>query len=387
MNHLNCRFSNKRIAIFTLSGYDAINSPLINSAHYLATLGYAVEIFARNQTQFRNPKLQYKSIRYIAVKIPNLPMIRRIGRFFLLKHVWNEMRLNHYDFTIGFDPHAFQHAWLLARLKKIPAVYHSLEFYPEKTLKQKIRRSFENTFLRKADWIITQDAQRADWLSRKLHFPRYKISVISNTSFGDYLPQKSSFFRNKFHIPDEKKIVLAIGSLIKEHMILEIAESVGGWANEFVLVIHGWFPYKEYEGIIRECAASHPGRIFISTEFLPIERKYEAFQSADIGLVAFTPDNENNMFVGAAAGKLFEFARCGVPVVVNDLPGMRALLGGLCGEICGRWLDSVADAIKQINDNYDAYKKGCKTFYSCHKFSSMYDDFLYKFSKDLQNNL
>jgi glycosyltransferase involved in cell wall biosynthesis len=380
MNH-------KRVAIFTLSGYDVITSPLINTANYLAALGCAVDIFTRNQTQFRDPNFRYISIRYLAVTIPDSPVIRRIGRFFLLKHVWNELRLNQYDFTIGFDPRAFQHAWLLARLKKIPAVYHSLEFYPEKTLKQKIRRSVENIFLRKADWIITQDALRADWLSRKLHFPHHRISVISNTSFGDHLPQKSSYFRNKFHIPDAKKIVLAIGSLIKEHMILEIAKSVEGWADEFVLVVHGWFPDEKYEGDIRECVDRWPHRIFISTEFLPIERKYEAFQSADIGLVAFAPDNENNLLVGAAAGKLFEFARCGVPVVVNDLPGMRTLVGGLCGEICGEWLDSIADTIQIINNNYDAYRKGCEIFYSRHNFSSMYGNFLSNFSADVQNKL
>lgn len=384
---MNCRFRNKRVAFFSFSGHDAINSPLINSANYLAAQGYVVDIFATNQARFRDPKMRYKSIRYLAFEMPTSLVIRRIAQFSLLKQAWNEMRLNKYDFTVGFDPRAFQNAWFLARLKKIPAVYHSLEFYPENTFKEKVRRSFEKIFLKKADWIITQDAMRADWLSRKLHFPRQNISVIYNTSFGDYTPEKSSYFRKKFNIPDEKKIVLAIGSLIKEHMILEIMESIGAWANEFVLVIHGWFPNKKYEEITRECAKRHPGRIFISTEFLPIEQKYEAFQSADIGLVAFTPNNENTLFVGAAAGKLFEFVRCGVPIVVNGLPGMRAIVGGICGEICGARLDSIADSIKQINDNYDFYRKGCEAFYSCHKFSSMYDDFLCKFSQKFQNKI
>jgi len=378
MKFLNFPISSERVAIFSLSGYDSINSPLINSVNYLSSIGYAVDIITRNQDHFDEPKFQDRTIRYVVIQIPKARVIRRFARFFLLKHAWHEMRLNQYDFTIGFDPRAFEYAWFLARLKKIPAVYHSLEFYPEKTFRQKIRRSFENFFLRRADWIITQDALRADWLSRKLHFPRHKISVVYNTSFGDFLPEKSLFFRKKFNIPDEKKIVLAIGSLIKEHMILEMTESVGRWSDEFVLVIHGWFPDKRYEKKVRGCATAHPGRIFISTEFLPIDRKYEAFQSADIGLVAFAPDNENNLFVGAAAGKLFEFARCGVPVVVNDLPGMRKLVGGLCGEVCSEWLDDIAEKIKEVNDNYDAYRKGCETFYSRHKFSSMYDEFLHK---------
>lgn len=162
-------------------------------------------------------------------------------------------------------------------------------------------------------------------------------------------------------------------------MILEIAESACQWPMDFVLVVHGWFDDRVYEERLRAVAERVPGRIFVSTEFLPIERKYDVFQSADIGVVAFGPDNDNHLFVGAAAGKLFEFARCGVPVVANDLPGMRKLISGRCGEVCGPWLESIESVLQTVNHNYDVYAKGCAEFYSQHEFSACYRSFLKKF--------
>jgi glycosyltransferase involved in cell wall biosynthesis len=220
---------------------------------------------------------------------------------------------------------------------------------------------------------------RADWLSQKFRFPRKKISVVYNTSFGDYLPQKSRHFRDKFKIPDEKKAVLAVGSLIQEHMILEIVQSVAQWPQEFALVIHGWFPDKVYEEKIRTVAERSPGCIFISTEFLPLDRKYEVFQSADIGLVAFTPDNDNNLFVGAAAGKLFEFLRCGVPAVVNELNGMRELIGGKCGEVCGSHLENIGYLLSKVDGQYAHYTDECRKFYANYGFAGCYKKFLTDF--------
>ena len=223
--------------------------------------------------------------------------------------------------------------------------------------------------------MITQDAMRADWLSKKCSFPREKISVVYNSSFGDYLPpRKSRYFRDKFGIASDKTVVLAVGTLDKYTFAQEIAESVYRWNPEFVLVFHGWGDIE----LIRKAADKYPGRIFISTELLPIERKYEVFQSADIGLVIFSPDNDNCWLTGTSAGKLFEFTRCGVPVIVNELQGMRELVGGRCGEVCGARLESLETVLQKVRKNHDVYSKGCNGFYAEHSFAVCYRNFLEK---------
>jgi glycosyltransferase involved in cell wall biosynthesis len=374
----------KRVAVFTYCSYDAINSPMINSAEYLAAQGYAVDIFARAPSaQFVIPKFKHESIRYWVTEIPTGRIRSRLGRILLLLKAWREMRRTSCDFIVGFDPAGFQNACLLSWLLRIPAVYHSLEFYEGTSFRQKVWQAADRWFLKRASWLITQDAMRADWLSRIYRFPRENISVVYNTSYGNYLPQKSRYFRDKFKIADHKKVVLAVGSLIQEHMIMEVVDSVRLWAPEFVLVIHGWFPVKVYEDKIWEMLEQTGDRIFISKEFLPIERKYEVFQSADIGLVLFSPNTANNILVGAAAGKLFEFVRCGVPVVVNELQGMREWVGGRCGEVCGPHLELLEQKLCNINNQYTHYVEACQTFYVDYSFAECYKKFLDNFNVKL----
>lgn len=366
---------NKRVAIFTNFGQDMISSPMINSAEYLAAAGYVVDIFARNPIKgFAVPVFRHKMIQYYVTEIPLSRIGWRIARVRLLINTWRKMRQHRYDFVIGFDPWAFQHAWLLAKIFKIPAFHHSLEFFwPENSLRKKINSACKMFFLHRADWMITQDAMRADWLSDKCRFPRKKISVVYNSSLGDCLPpRKSRYFRDKFGIADDKTIVLAVGTLDEHTLARQVAESVYRWGPEFILVFHGWGDI----GIIRAVADRYPGRIFVSTELLPIERKYEVFQAADIGLVMFTNDNDNCRLVGRSTGKLFEFTRCGVPVIANETTGMRELIDGRCGEICGPRLEGIENALQIVRKNYDAYVRGCNDFYAAHSFAECYRRFL-----------
>jgi glycosyltransferase involved in cell wall biosynthesis len=370
----------KRAAFFTYCSYDAINSPMLNSAEYLAAQGYTVDIFARApSSNFEVPKFQHGAIRYWVTEIPPGRIWSRLGRIRLLLKAWRELRRAACDFIVGFDPAGFQNAWLLSWLLKIPAVYHSLEFYEGTSFRQKVWQAADRIFLKRAAWLITQDAMRADWLSRTYRFPREKISVVYNTAFGEYTPQKSRYFREMFKIADQKKVVLAVGSLIQEHMILEAAEAARSWQPEFVLVIHGWFPNKAYEERIRSVVSQSGNRMFISTEFLPVARKYEVFQSADIGLVLFSPNTVNNILVGAAAGKLFEFVRCGVPVIVNELQGMRELVSGRCGVVCDAHLADLSGALLEVSGRYGTDSSLCCTFYAAYNFAGCYQKFLEDF--------
>jgi len=199
---------NQRVALFTYFGQDAASPPMINSAEYLAAEGYIVDIFARNPAKgFIVPTFRNKAIRYYTTGIPLNRIGWRIARIHLVVNAWQKMREHRYDFVIGFDPWAFEHAWLLAKVFRIPAFHHSLEFFwPENSLRKKIDLAGKMFFLQRADWMITQDAMRADWLSNKCRFPREKISVVYNSSFGDLLPpRKSRYFRDKFGIANDKQ--------------------------------------------------------------------------------------------------------------------------------------------------------------------------------------
>ncbi len=365
---------NFRVGIFTALEYNLVSSPLINSIIYLSQHGYYVDIFAAPSKKFPAPEFDSSKVQYIPVKLPKfrLPWITQILKILIIRR---KQRGKKYDFFIGFDPGGLKSAAILGLIRKTPYLYHSLEIYTEEAASkpyQRLQKSFERLLNRFAVFTITQDEVRADILTRENKLDRDKVLSVYNAPMGGVLLEKSSWLRERLKIPDKQCIILGVGSLIEEHMVEEIAKSVSVWPKGVVLVLHGWFPNKVFESKLRYIAKSQPGRIFISTELLPHDRKYLVFQSADIGLAFYKPINDNFRYVGAAAGKIFDFFRCGVPVIANDLPGFDKLIKKAgCGELVKDCSD-LGSALQHILKSRDDYSKAAVNSFLKHEFSRNY---------------
>ena len=79
------------------------------------------------------------------------------------------------------------------------------------------------------------------------------------------------------------------------------------------------------------------------------------------------------LYTGAAAGKLFDFIQCGVPVIANNLPGMKNLVeDNGCGIVVNE-MEEIAHALSVINADYKLYSdKSYKTFLK-YDFSNCYE--------------
>lgn len=360
-------FIHKRVGIFSLSGYDIISNPFINTVKYLANNGFKVDIFSVQSDAFSQPDFKNKNVNYFTINSKTF-FIRFVERFLRILRVWSRIKKHIYDFIIGFDPEGLFYASLFGFIKRTPYIYHNLEIYPRSTLNtlvKKIKKKIEILANKYAVLSITQDEIRAPILARENKIELKTIFIVYNTSIGGIITNKDNIFRDRFNIPEDCVIVLAVGSLIKEHMIDAIVQSVRFWSENFVLVLHGWFSDKAYEKEIRSLVEKYSNRIFISSEILPIEEKNKIFQSVDIGLVFFDPVNENVKYVGAAAGKLFDFLQCGVPVISNNLPGMKELIeenkvGFVVNdkEAIGNKLVTIVQNFKTLShSSYNTFKK------------------------------
>lgn len=137
---------------------------------------------------------------------------------------------------------------------------------------------------------------------------------------------KYGYFHEKFNIPSNTKIVLAIGSLITQHYIYELAQTLLEWPENIVLVLHGWFADENFRNKIMALQIKYEGKLYISTEIFSAADKYIPYLSSDIIFVGFRPDNHNLRLSAGSAGKLFDAMMCGKPVLAYDSPGMRDLV-------------------------------------------------------------
>lgn len=315
----------RAVALFTYFEWVSVSGSVLNTARFLSEKGYEVDLYLLNSDRFGAPVFGEDRIRCRPLAAASFPLYALRAAW---RYLWPHKR---YAFTIGFDPQGAVITGLLSRLWRVPYLFHSLEIAgtdQSASFKRRAREAIERWFIRGALFLLTQDDRRADALARQYDVPRSKVLVAPNTPMGDALPARSDFLREKLGIAENECIVLAVGSLMRETMVDRATRAAFSWPKGFVLVLHGWIPDPELEAWLRVQAAKSDGRVRLSTDLLPESRKYEVFQSADIGLVLFAPVDQNFTLAAGSAGKLYDFMRVGVPVIGNDIPGMRELVEG-----------------------------------------------------------
>lgn len=261
-----------------------------------------------------------------------------------------------YDLILGVDRQGLLEADIIGRARGIPLIYISFEitFASEtsagfKALEKSAARSV-------ACWIV-QDEVRAEVLGQENGLSESKRMLLPLASSG--MGNNGNLrLRDQLGIPSEKRVAIAIGSVSRWSMTREIIQSVCGWPDNWVLILH------ERYGRTRELLTDElkhlqdlvGQKVYISNNATALVDDMAGILSGvDAGLALYRPDFDggpltgNNLkFLGLASGKISTYLRYGVPVVVNEIglfaDEVRANLLGAVTETP----DSIPDALKEI---------------------------------------
>ena len=364
--------ANRRVALFMPYGYLPISTSVINAAKTWETHGFAVDIYVPPSERFGVPAFGNRDIavhRVRDLRNAGLPQ---------LSYAYAAIRASdraEYAHAVGFDQGGVIAAAGLAARKRCPFVYHSLEL----TLREQVHgargrlvRAIESTCARRARIVVTQDRGRAALLVRDLRLPANRIMIVPNAPLGPYSGARSNYLRTKFGLPPRTRVVLLSGSLIREHLALEVIESVGDWPEGFVLAVHGWAPQPEYKAAILKAAARWPERVYVSFDVLPVELVDDLYSSADIGLAVYRPIDRNFVYIGAAAGKVFGFMRVGTPTIASDLPGMREIVLATGSGAVVRDVADIPKRLLQIVRSFDDVSRAARAAFLRYEFSRHY---------------
>jgi len=362
----------KHIALITGYGWAGVTVSLAMCIEYLSTIGYTIDVFIDKDDicdsyGLNNPLYEKTEVNtfffdkndafndeYFFYKDLDIPLNDKLFVDFIIK------LKRRYDFVIGFDINGLFRAGMYALENSIPYYYFSLEFYEE----ENSLKDTERYFAKQAYGVLTQDRFRAKILSSTLDIDEENCFEVFNTTIGDAITEKSSFLRELFAIGNDKKIILCAGTLLEITGVDIILESAKKWSDRFVLVLHGWIPDESLSQKIKKAVNEYPNKIFYSSKPLPHKDKFNIFASADIGFVYYKPINLNLKYAAWSSGKFFDFCRCGVPVVANDIPNMRLLVEkNGCGFVLNDFIDT-EKSFEKIIKKYDDFSKNAhSTFY------------------------
>lgn len=308
----------KQVLLIDCGNYNSVTTVQINYIKCLLKYGFKITyIIFKDGNQLDDIKLQrwplhnnltYKEINLesIFAKIFTKVFGKTLVNYFLIKKV-----LNQYNHAVCFEFYSAAPVFIHSYLNKgFSYQIASLELY--NTNSQLIKKAFQN-----ANLITTQDELRKEQIVNYYRLPdSSKVRILYNTSLSF-----EEISTERVQVPEaikNQKKILFIGSLISEHCIEGVIDWIEEMPNNFCIIFHGWGLSKINRIKIENLQKKNPYKVWLSNLKLNEQEKWKIYNIADYGVVMFNKVHRNSEFAGLSSGKLFDFIRVKVPVIVND---------------------------------------------------------------------
>lgn len=332
--------------------------PIVNSARLLAAAGHQVDILCRDTAGV--PKVDYPvtvTIRRLGANSPN-----NLQAY--LSFVLQTLRLGGAKASVfvGHDMHGFLVARLLAALYRKPLVYHCHDFVESRAGTPwggRFVKTFERCFARTSDLVIVPDSERAKLITEALRLPRPPL-IVANSPLqraSRSMQLRETLASYGFQFPS---VLFRQGRIGPGHALEATVRSMPLWhGRDWGFVIMG---LGDESYIQHLCHTAHEYKVVRNVAFLP-HVSYDQVASftagASVGHALYAPININFLYATTASNKILEYMAAGLPLLVSDRPGLRALVDRY---ECGLTADesdpvSIANAVNTLLDNPEACRR------------------------------
>ena len=157
---------------------------------------------------------------------------------------------------------------------------------------------------------------------------------------------------------EKKKVILYSGIFLRERKLDTFIEAVRNLNDKFEVVLMG--RKSQY---LDELLENYPFVKYIG--FFNPPSHLSVVEMADIGILTYVADSGSINPVFCAPNKIWEYAKYGIPMLCNDIPGLKYTVEynkfGLC---CNEnSIDSICNALKRICDNYQKFSENAFNYY------------------------
>ena len=282
-----------------------------------------------NKVEVHSLSMQYKYHVSPLVKLKNL--------FYIRKRIWQEINKNknEEDLLWVFSTITLKH--LGDELLNHNYILHLFELVENLYYFAEIGKIDLKKYCQKAKNVVVCEENRA-YISQVWFHLEKKPAVLPNKPYQDnivknnpitYLNGNSS--NNSLLIEKLKEIILYQGIIDEERPLDGFIKAVDKLGDDYAFVIMGGNsdPYKDLK-----CKNYH----YISQ--IPAPYHLEITSHAYIGVLSYVPNYNgyssplNSIY--CAPNKIFEYSRFGIPMIGNDIPGLKETLEtynfGVCSE-------------------------------------------------------
>ena len=170
----------------------------------------------------------------------------------------------------------------------------------------------------------------------------------------------------------EKKILIYQGHITSGERSLNVVAEALNAINDpsFVLLLMG----REHDNTVSALQNIYDKTYYIP--FIPAPEHLQVTSHAYIGLLSYSRVSMNNMF--CAPNKLYEYSSFGIPMLGNDIPGLKYSIEGNSMGCCADYndLQAVISGIRMIDENHSVYANNALAFYNSADLEGLMDELL-----------
>jgi glycosyltransferase involved in cell wall biosynthesis len=229
-------------------------------------------------------------------------------------------------------------------------IYDAHELESNKAGQSKVLSKY-TLFIEKISWkhinfLISVSPSIIVWYNK--HLGEKESELIMNAPILNASMEhggKSNYLRQKFGIPDDKKIFLYLGIISQKGRGVELYLDVFKKKDINSHIV--FMGYGEYTHEIKRSAEKFPNIHY--HEAVPHNQVVEVSKSADVGLCMLEPVSLSDYY--SLPNKLFEYAFSDLYVLASDFPDIRQLVNEFSLGICSSLkIEDVYKSIKSLEN-------------------------------------
>lgn len=188
-------------------------------------------------------------------------------------------------------------------------------------------------------------------------------TVIENKPF-DYSDDEIAIEDNPMRAVAEKthaegkKIILYSGIFLRERKLDTLIEAASKMSDKFVVVLIG-----RKSAYLDELIRKYRNVIYLG--FFAPPKHLSVIKESDIGILTYVADSGSINPVFCAPNKIWEYSRFGIPMICNDIPGLKYTVEynkfGYCCDINS--VESISENLERIYNEYDELSSNAYKFY------------------------
>lgn len=272
--------------------------------------------------------------------------------------------LKNVSLIYAYDAFGYTAAYLSQFMgsSSIPLIYHNHDLCSQlvslSTLSGWIQRG-ERHWIHQAHLVVFPSLERGLLFKQLTNF-QGQLMIVPNYPRKSYFPVHQNF-KNIIFQRFQKAQIFLQGTISVKNSLLELIKCLTFLDDSIELKLIG--PIQEEEKYLMKDFALDNQVAHRTKYFMPVPYNELASHTwfATVGVCLYKKTDINHQTMGTASNKIYEYAACGLPVIVSDQPNYRE---HLAGESWVRFADpddsySIASAVQDILSDFTKYKAMC----------------------------